>query len=176
MPEERKEETSMKRAIGRACILLMLSAILAAAGQQPKVSTAKEADIRELLHVTGMDDIVERQMTQMANQMKPVIEKSLPPGEHRHEMVETFTKKFLARANSQGLIRQVIPVYEKYLTDEDVKTVLSFYKSRVGQRLLKIMPEMMKEASAAGQQYGEQIASEVLDQMAQQYPELREHP
>jgi hypothetical protein len=166
----------MKSALFRVCLLMLLPATLAAAGQQHKIDPTKEADIRELLRVTGMSAIVEKQMGQMAEQVKPLIERSLPPGPRRHEIVETFSKKFLARANSEGLIQQVIPVYDKYLSDGDVKAVLRFYKSPVGQHLLKIMPEMMKEASAAGQQYGEQIAQDVLNEMAQEYPELRQQP
>lgn len=165
----------MKSALFRVCVLMLLPATLAAA-QQHKIDPTKEADIRELLRVTGMSDIVEKQMGQMAEQVKPLIERSLPPGPRRHEIVETFSKRFLARASSEGLFEQVIPVYDKYLTDGDIKTVLRFYKSPVGQHLLKIMPEMMKEASAAGQQYGEQIAQGVLDEMAQEYPELRQQP
>jgi uncharacterized protein len=172
----REEETPMKRVAIQAGLLLALTVKLAAAGQRPPLNPAKEADIRELLRVTGMSDIVEKQMGQMADQVKPLIERSLPPGPRRHEIVEEFSKRFLARASSQGLIQQVIPVYDKYLTDEDIKTVIRFYQSPVGRRLLKIMPEMMKEASAAGQQYGEQIAREVLEEMAQQYPELRDQP
>jgi uncharacterized protein len=172
----REEETSMKLAIHHVGLLLILSATVAAAGQQRKIDPAKEADIRELLRLTGMTDVVGKQMGQMADQAKPLLERSLPPGERRHEIVEDFTKRFLARANSQGLIAQVIPVYDKYLTDDDVKAVIRFYKSPVGQRLLKIMPEMMKEASAAGQQWGEQIAHDVLQEMAQEYPELKQQP
>ena len=77
-------------------------------------------------------DIVEKQMGQMAEQAKPLIERSLPPGPRRHEIVATFSKKFLARANSEGLIQQVIPVYDKYLTDDDVKAVLP---AALGHRL-----------------------------------------
>lgn len=166
----------MRTAICRACLLLILTPSLAAEGEQSKADPAKEADIRQLLQVTGMAELAQRQMGQMADQVKPLLERSLPPGERRHEIVEAFTRKFLARANSEGLIQQVIPIYDKYLTDDDVKAVLRFYKSPVGQRLLKVMPEMMKESSAVGQQWGEQLTREVLQEMAQEYPELRQQP
>jgi uncharacterized protein len=166
----------MKEVLRRACLLLVLPATMAAAGQQPKIDLAKEADIRQLLQVTGMTAMVEKQMGQMADQVKPLLERSLPPGERRQEIVEAFTKKFLARAKSEDLIEQVIPVYAKYLTDDDVRDVIRFYGSPVGQRLLKVMPEMMKESGDVGQRWGEQVAREVLQEMAQEYPELRQQP
>lgn len=166
----------MKAALRGACLLIILSAPLAAAGQKPQISPAQEADIRELLQVTGMTETVGRQMSQMADQLKPMLENSLPPGERRHEIVRTFTKKFLARANSEALVQQIIPIYAKYLTDDDVKAVIQFYKSPVGKRLLKVMPQMMQEASAAGQQWGENLSREVIEEMAREYPELRQNP
>ena len=166
----------MRRILRLSSFLLFLPVACAAAPPQRKISPAKEADIRELLRVTGMNEGVEKQMVQMAEQAKPLIEHQLPPGPRRQEIVETFSRRFLARANSQALIQQVIPIYDRYLTDDDVKAVIRFYKSPVGQHLLKIMPEMMKEASTAERQYGEQIVTDVLNEMAQQYPELQQQP
>jgi uncharacterized protein len=166
----------MRRILGLTGFLLFLPVACAAAPPQRKISPAKEADIRELLRVTGMNEAVEKQMVQMAEQTQPLIERQLPPGPRRQEIVESFSRRFLARATSQALIQQVIPIYDRYLSDDDVKAVIRFYQSPVGQHLLKIMPEMMKEASAADRQYGQQIVTDVLNEMAQQYPELRQQP
>ncbi len=166
----------MKAIFLRTCLLLIFSAPLALAGQKPQTAPAQEADIRELLRVTGMTETVGRQMNQMADQLKPLLERSLPPGDRRHEIVETFTKKFLARANSEALMQQIIPIYAKYMSEDDVKAVIRFYKSPAGQRLLKVMPRMMQESSAVGQQWGENLAREVMDEMAQEYPEMRQNP
>lgn len=158
------------------CLLLILLAPVALAGQQPQPAPAQEADIRELLRVTGMTETVGRQMNQMADQLKPLLERSLPPGERRHEIVETFTKKFLARANSEALLQQIMPIYSKYMSEDDVKAVIRFYKSPAGQRLLKVMPQMMQESSEAAKQWGDNLARQVMDEMAQEYPELRQNP
>ncbi len=112
----------------------------------------------------------------MADQLKPLLENSLPPGARRHEIVETFTRKFLARANSEALLQQIIPIYTKYMSEEDVKAVIRFYKSPAGQRLLKVMPQMMQESSQIAKQWGDNLAREVMDEMAQEYPEMRQNP
>lgn len=165
----------MFRTFHRACLLIVLTASVAAA-QQPKVSAAREANIRQLLQLTGVMKSVSRQMDQMAEQLKPVVEKSLPPGERRHEIAEAFTKRFRARANPEALTKLMIPIYAKYLSDDDVKSLLQFYESPAGQRLLKVMPEMMQEAGEAGREWGTKVATDVVEEMAQEYPELRQKP
>ncbi|HET7841242.1 MAG TPA: DUF2059 domain-containing protein [Terriglobia bacterium] len=166
----------MKAKLFRIGFLVVLSSPMVFAGQKPQITPPQEAEIRELLRVTGMTETVGRQMNQMADQLKPLLENSLPPGQRRHEIVETFTKKFLARANSEALLQQIIPIYAKYMSEEDVKAVIRFYKSPAGQRLLKVMPEMMQESSEVGKQWGENLAREVMDEMAQEYPEMRQNP
>jgi uncharacterized protein len=166
----------MNAASCRACVLVILTASLAYAGQQRKVSAVQEADIRQLLQLTGTTDAVAGQMGQMAEQLKPLVENSLPPGERRHEIAEAFTKRFRARANSEALTKLMIPIYAKYLTDDDVKSLIRFYESPAGQRLLKVMPQMMKESGEAGREWGTNLATEIVEEMAKEYPELRQKP
>ncbi len=164
----------MNKALSRACWVVILSASLDVAGQQPKITVAQEAEIRQLLQLTGTTDAVTVQMGQMAEQLKPLVENSLPPGERRHEIAEAFTKKFRARANSEALTKLMIPIYAKYLNNDDVKSLIRFYQSPAGQRLLKVMPQMMKEAGEAGQEWGTKVATDIVEEMAQEYPELRQ--
>jgi hypothetical protein len=164
----------MNKALSRACWVVILSASLDAAGQQPKITVAQEAEIRQLLQLTGTTDAVTVQMGQMAEQLKPLVEKSLPPGERRHEIAEAFTKRFRARANSEALTKLMIPIYAKYLNNDDVKSLIRFYQSPAGQRLLKVMPRMMTEAGEAGQDWGTKVATDIVEDMAKEYPELRQ--
>ena len=166
----------MNKTVCRACLLIVLPASLVAAGQQPKITVAQEAEIRQLLQLTGTTDAVAGQMGQMAEQLRPLIENSIPPGERRHEIAEAFTKKFRSRANSETLTKLMIPIYAKYLTNDDVKSLIRFYQSPAGQRLLKVMPQMMKEAGEAGQEWGTKTATDIVEEMAQEYPELRQKP
>jgi uncharacterized protein len=165
----------MNAELRRAGLLILLAASFAA-GQQPKASVRQEADIRQLLQLTGVAEAVSEQMDQLAEQLKPVVEKSLPPGERRHEIAENFTKRFRARATPEALTKLMVPIYAKYLTDEDVKSLVRFYESPAGQRLLKVMPQMMKEAGEAGREWGTQMATQVVEEMAKDYPELRQNP
>jgi hypothetical protein len=44
-----------------------------------------------------------------------------------------------------------VPVYERHLTHADVQSILAFYDSPAGQKLLKGTPAMMAESAQAVQ-------------------------
>ena len=48
--------------------------------------------------------------------------------------------------------RAVIELYEKNFTPEEMKALLEFYRSPVGQKCVKVMPKIMGEAGLVGQE------------------------
>jgi uncharacterized protein len=44
------------------------------------------------------------------------------------------------------ILRDMIPVYQKHLTESDLNTMMAFYSSPVGRKVLKEMPAMTAEA------------------------------
>ncbi len=163
----------MRSAWAIGCVFLTFFPVFAAAAE-PQVDSAKEVDIRRLLEITGASKLASNMVPQMAEQIKPLLEKSLPPGERRHQIVDTFVNKLAAKATPEGVVRMVIPIYDKHLTHEDIQGLIRFYESPLGQRYLKVLPNLMQESYAAGTQWGQEIAREVLREMQEEYPELRQ--
>jgi uncharacterized protein len=161
----------MKTRISLAGTLVILAAVgQAMAG--PPVDPAKEAHIRQLLEVTGSVKMAQDMMSQMANQLRPMLEKSLPPGEHNQEIADAFVQKMVSHANLEELIERLIPVYDQHLTDDEIQGLIQFYQTPLGQRYVQVMPDMMKQSYAVSAQWGQEIAKQVLDEMREKYPEL----
>ncbi len=163
----------MRSAWAIGCAFLTFFPVFAAAAE-PQVDSAKEADIRRLLEVTGATKLATMVVSQMAEHIKPLLEKGLPPGERRHQITETFVNKLVARATGDDLMKIVIPIYDRHLSHEDIKGLIQFYESPLGQRYIKVLPTMMQESSTASSQWGQQIAMEVLQELQQEYPELKQ--
>jgi uncharacterized protein len=49
------------------------------------------------------------------------------------------------------MIDALIPIYQRHLTETDIDSVIVFYSSPAGQKLLKEQPAMMAEGMKAGQ-------------------------
>ena len=161
----------MRTRIAFVCLLVTLLPASSRTAQS-SVDPATEADIRELLEVSGTAKSTQTLVTKMSSDMRRMLENTLPPGPKRNEILDTFFKKFAAKANSGDLARQMVPIYAKYLTHDDIKSLLEFYKSPAGQHFVKVAPEMMQEGYTVGSQWGQQIAQETMQEMQQKYPEL----
>jgi hypothetical protein len=81
---------------------------------------------------------------------------SLPP-----EKGQAFRKAF----NVDTVINLLIPVYEKYFSEEDLKAYIEFYSSGAGAKLSKSLNAVMAESVDATMKYFElNMPPELRDQ------------
>lgn len=139
------------------------------------VNSAKAADIRKLLEVTGTRSMSTQIMTNMATNLKPILANSLPPGEYRAKLIDAFFEKFMARANAEfpKLEDSAVVVYDKYLSDEDIKGLIQFYQTPLGQKTLNTLPKIVSELQGAGEKLGEQMGRETMVQVLAEHPEWK---
>ena len=139
-----------------------------------KIDPAKEADIRRLLDVTGAAGLATQMMDQMEHGIRPLMTNSLPPGEYREKLVELFFEKFKSKIDSNQLIALIIPIYDKYYTHAEIKSLIEFYESPVGKKVATSMPKVLAESQAAGGQWGRQIGRDSMIEVLQEHPDLRQ--
>ena len=127
------------------------------AQQAPKATaaqTSKEAKIRELIRLTGSADLAFNAMkTQVAT-----IKKMLPlPAKAQDD----FADQFFAAADINEFIDLFVPIYDKHFTESDLDGMLAFYRTPVGQKLIKELPAVAAESQQAGASRGRQIGEKV---------------
>ena len=144
----------------------------AAPAVEKKVDPVKEADIRKLLDLLGTPIIMRQTMQTMEASIKPMMEKSLPPGEYRQTLVDMFFERFQSKLNTQKLVELAIPVYDKYFSDEDIKGMIQFYQTPLGQKTIKALPQLTAELAAAGQKMGADVARQSMLEVLAEHPEL----
>src|SRR5262245_58823214 len=91
---------------------------------------AKKADIRKMMTLTGSDKMAVAMMQQMIDAMKP----SMP------QVPEKFWTEFMTEVKPEELIDLIVPVYDKHFTHDDIKQLLDFYQTPVGQKVIGVMP------------------------------------
>jgi hypothetical protein len=137
-----------------------------------KINPTKEADIRSLVELTGARESSAQLLQLSLGQIRASLDQSLPPGEKSKKFAEAFMQKFQERFSLDVLMERIVPIYDKYLTEEDVKGLLKFYGSPVGQRMLKVQPQIGKEAQAIGFEMAQTVGKDVLNELKAEYPEL----
>ncbi|HXB22052.1 MAG TPA: DUF2059 domain-containing protein [Candidatus Solibacter sp.] len=146
----------------------------AAPAGQLKIDSAKEADIRRLLDLTGVKALVAQTMDGMQQSIKPMLANSLPPGEYRAKLIDLFFEKFRSKAGTQHLLDMVVPTYDKYFSHEEIKGLLKFYETPLGQKAISVLPQMMGEMQEEGRKWGENLGRESMIEVLAEHPDLRQ--
>ena len=63
-----------------------------------------------------------------------------------------FAKTFVG---PDSLTQQIVAIYAKYCTHEDVLGRLAFYSTDLGRKVIRFLPVLLQEGAAAGQQWAE---------------------
>jgi uncharacterized protein len=147
-------------------------ATASAATTQNKIDPAKEADIRRLLDLTGASRIVKETMESMTTTIRPLMAKSLPPGEYREKLIDLFFAKFHAKADIAQLIDLAIPAYDRYFSHEEIKSLIKFYETPLGQKSLSVMPQLTNEMRDAGRKWGEKLGRDSMQEVLAEHPEM----
>ncbi len=140
----------------------------------PGAATAQggtREDIVELLELTGSDKLMEQMVATMLPQIINVVRVSFP------DVPESLLLQFEQRAltvfheSQPELVDILVGVYDRHLTEQEVGDLIAFYRTPTGKRIITVMPVILQESMALGNQWGrmvgERIARDVLTDMSE---------
>ena len=137
-----------------------------------KIDPAKEADIRRLLEATGTTTLMQQVMDNMQKSLKPVLTNSFPPGEYREKLVDLFFEKFRSKLDTKRLVDLAVARYDEQFSDEDIKRLIAFYETPLGQKAVSALPKLTIELQQDGQSLGQQMGRESMIEVLAEHPEL----
>lgn len=142
------------------------------ADTQSKIDPAKEADIRKLLDLTGAAGLVRQVMANMEHSIKPLMTGALPPGDYRDQLVQLFFEKFQSKMNTDSLLNLAVARYDENFSDDEIKQLISFYQTPLGEKVVTVLPKLTQEMQQDGMQMGQQLGRESMLEVLQEHPEL----
>ena len=147
----------MKRRIMVALFIMALafSSTALAQNKSDSIDKKKADDIRRLIDLTGASQISRQVITQLISSFKT----SLP------QVPEKFWEGFVNEVNINELQDRIIPIYDKYMSHEDILELIKFYESPAGQRILKALPDISRESLTVGQAYGREVAEKIIKKL-----------
>jgi hypothetical protein len=137
-----------------------------------KIDPAKEAAIRKLMEITQSAKLGDNINQYIANQVQGGLRQALPPDRLSAFML-SFNQKLAANAPPSAVATAMVPYYDKLLSLEDLQGLIAFYESPLGQRTLKALPQVVSETEGMATQMQQRAAMAVLQNMANDYPELK---
>jgi hypothetical protein len=123
-----------------------------------------------------MDSVTKQQHTMIHEAMR----KRFPQiTDQELSRLDQFSSDIMKDLPIEGMVDDMIPVYQKHLTKADVDAMGAFYASPTGQKLLREMPAMTAESMQAAGPRIQAMMDKVMDRaqkMAQEEQEKKESP
>jgi uncharacterized protein len=138
-----------------------------------KLDPAKEAAIRHLMDVTETSKMGDNLNVAITGEVRRQMGRAIPP-DQLPKFMETFSQRYGPNAPPTAVIDAMVPVYAKHFTMEEIQGLVKFYESPLGQRAVKLIPQVVQESQAAGAQIDQQVAITTLRGMETEYPQLKQ--
>lgn len=129
--------------------------LLVFCGSAAAAVAPSEQQVRELFKVMRVEQTLGQMNTQMATQMQ----QKLPcvPAE--------YWQGFVDGDGADAVAQRMVPVFQRHFSGEEIDGLLKFYRSPLGQKVLSEMPAAMAEATQVGQQWGQERARTMLQEL-----------
>jgi hypothetical protein len=160
----------MKRCL--TSLMLVLATACAMIGQQAAAgdTSPTRQDILKLFEVTHVRDQMKQVMDSVMKQMKSMSREQMK--KHAPATTDEDVARLDAMAAQlfkdmpiDGLLDDMIPVYQKHLTKTDVDAMVGFYSTPTGQKILSEMPAITAEGMQAVQPRLRKIVDETTEKM-----------
>jgi uncharacterized protein len=138
-----------------------------------KIDPAKEADIRKLMALTGVEQLSGQMVNNLEPGMKASLTQAFPPGEYRAQLVDLFLAKLRGKI-SVAVVELAVPIYDKYFSDAELRELLTFYETPIGKKTITVMPQLMTELMTSSQQLGQQLGRDSLAEVLAEHPDLKQ--
>jgi hypothetical protein len=136
------------------------------------VDPAKEADIRSLMELVGARELVQDGENNAIEQSREKLLASVPNNDKGQAFVNAFAASYQKKFDVDQVTEQLVGIYDKHFTEDEIKGLLQFYGSPLGQKVAAEMPKIGREAQAAIRVANSKVAKEALAELKQQNPEI----
>ncbi|MBO0911029.1 MAG: DUF2059 domain-containing protein [Acidobacteria bacterium] len=74
-----------------------------------------------------------------------------------------FFEKFRQNRDPRHLTDFIVPIYDKHYTAAEIKQLIELYQTRLGGKMITVLPKVMAESQAAGGELGPPRARAAID-------------
>ena len=136
------------------------------------VDPVKDADIRSLMELIGARDQVQDAVTNSSEQYREKLLATVPNNDKGQAFITSFIDSYQKKFDVDQMTEQLVTIYDKHYTDDEIKTMLQFYGSPIGQKVAAESPKIAREIQAASRATGAKAAKDALQALKAQNPEI----
>jgi hypothetical protein len=143
---------------------------MASAQSNANIDPLKEADIRSLMELPGARDMVADGANNAIEQAREKLLSTVPNNDKGQAFVNAFATSYEKRFDADQVTEELVSIYDKHFTEDEIKGLLQFYGSPLGQKVAMEMPKIGRETQAAVRAASGKAAREALAEAKQENP------
>jgi hypothetical protein len=146
--------------IVRTIIVCLCLLIVASGSYCEELTQEKINAIKELMSITGSIQLAQLLGNAIVQQMSNLLRKTNPEIDPKalkileEEVMTLMHEETVEKGSFQQLI---YPIYNKYLTLEEIREFIRFYRTPVGKKAISVMPKMMQESMQASEAWAQSL-------------------
>lgn len=144
-----------------AVSMLMMLATTSSVYAQSDNDKEYQETLQKMMTISGALENTRTIVPQMVSMMK----QSAP--QVATDYWDSFTTKWETKF-ADRMVELYVPIYQKYLTIDDLKGLIAFYETPVGKKLAEATPKMTAEGLQLGQRIGLEMVNEIQNELKPQ--------
>jgi uncharacterized protein len=140
--------------------------------QGKPIDSAKVVDIRSLLELVGARDQVQDSLNNATEQFRQNLLETVPNNDKGQAFVNAFVVSYQKNFDQNQVADQLAGIYDRHFAEDEIKGLLQFYGSPLGQKVASEMPKISREIQVASRAASNRAARETLQALRAQNPEI----
>jgi hypothetical protein len=141
--------------VTHARLLLLTLLLVPGSARAQAIDAALRSDIERLMDATGASKLGTQIFSQSSSQLFDQMKRLQPQIPERVLVVvkEVIDSEFSKAFADPAMRTRQVELYAKHFTHDDVRSLLGFYDSEVGRKLVSTLPVLTQESFELGQQW-----------------------
>ncbi|HLO87755.1 MAG TPA: DUF2059 domain-containing protein [Nostocaceae cyanobacterium] len=120
-----------------------------------EIDAKKRENIKKLVEIIGSTEYLQQVLSESIDKAK----------KENPEIPKKFWEMFAQEIKIDDFANELIPLYAKYYTNEEVEQLLAFYNTPLGKKTIQTLPQITQEAEEIGTKIGRQAAERVIKRL-----------
>ncbi|MFO1318100.1 MAG: DUF2059 domain-containing protein [Burkholderiales bacterium] len=152
----------------RAALVAALSLPALSAWAAETLSPEKTDDIRKLMDATGVTRFAPIMARNISAQVSELVNKGKPdaPQDVYTMIAGEVNGVFKAELGGKGgYVEQMVPIFHKHFTHEDIKGLLHFYSTPLGKKTMAALPMIAQESAPVQQKWMQSVSGKLQERL-----------
>jgi len=112
------------------------------------IDPVKAKEIRSLLELIGARDAIQDAASSATEQYRQKMLETSANNDRAQVLTNAYLAEFQKKFDADAVTNQLVGIYDKHFTEDEIKDLLEFYGSPLGQKVAAEVPKISREASS----------------------------